>query len=284
MSNNVFHGVFESPFSTADNGGGRAFDARVLAWEAAVIANGGSVSLSRRIIIDQLIFDLEACGAYALIDDFSIRAGENAPQALTSIKQRRLATPVNSPLFTANRGYTYDAITNYLATGFIPSSHAGVMTGSDPHLGVYLRTDIANVSSSSVIGARNNAAQNFTLRPRGTGGAANATVYALNCGSTATVPVVTTRRLTSVERFGAGPTFKIYIDGVLVDTGSPASTSTSLVTLEVYEGAYNSGSTPGFYSGECAFSYVGAAFQSDAMHAAFWTAVQTCLTSIGAAV
>ncbi len=284
MSNNVFHGVFGSPFAAGDNGG-RAYDSRVLAWEAAVIANGGTVSLARRIIVDQLVFDLEACGAYALIDDFSIRAGENAPQALTSIKQRRLATPVNSPLFTVNRGYTYDAATNYLATGFIPSSHAGAMTGSDPHLGLYLRTDIANPASSAALGSRTNTSQNFTLRPRGASGAANSTVYSLNCTLVGTPAIVTTRRLTSVERFGAGPTVKTYIDGVLVDTASPASTSTSLVTFEVYEGAFNSSATAaGFYSGECAFSYVGAAFQSDAMHATFWTAVQACLTSIGAAV
>ena len=51
-------------------GGARAFDSDVLAWRDAVVANGGSVSLARLVVVDQFVFAEKAAGLWALTDDY----------------------------------------------------------------------------------------------------------------------------------------------------------------------------------------------------------------------
>lgn len=260
-----------------------SIDAVVTAWADQVVVNGGEYpSLDRRVILSQFVTSLKASGAYDKLDDFSVRAGNSTAEALTSIKQLRLASVIGTPVFAPNRGYTYNATSSALNTGFIPGTHAVVMAGDDLHIGMYLRTDTTNVPGSVAFGARNSVSQNLTLRPRGAG---NVIVGALNNTAATYATNAVVRHLTSIERYGATPTLKAYVNGDLINTPVVASTSTSLVTFAVYEGAMNGGGTAAnFYAGQCAFSYVGAAFRSDAMHASFWAAVQTCLTSIEAGV
>lgn len=51
-------------------GGSRAFDADVLSWRDAVLANGGFVSLARLVIVDQFVFSEKAAGLWTLTDDY----------------------------------------------------------------------------------------------------------------------------------------------------------------------------------------------------------------------
>ena len=80
-------------------GADRAFDADVLSWRDAVVANGGSVSLARQIVVDQFVFSEKEAGNWALTDDYLGLWAENAAQALTSLKQRRLATALQEQAF-----------------------------------------------------------------------------------------------------------------------------------------------------------------------------------------
>lgn len=59
-------------------GGDRAFDADVLAWRDAVVANGGSVSLARLIVVDRFVFNEKASGTWTLTDDYLGFWAENA--------------------------------------------------------------------------------------------------------------------------------------------------------------------------------------------------------------
>lgn len=256
-------------------GGARAFDADTLAWESAVVANGGSVSLARRIIVDQFIFDLKSAGAWALTDDYWCLWGENVAQALTSLKQRRLATAVNAPTFTADRGYAFDGTTQYINTGFIPSTHAVAMTGTSLAMGVYERT---NVGITRYHGTFSGSTQNLYLAPKTAGsvytGGANGLTGAI--GS-----VSDSRGLTAVEQ-SAG-TVGFDKNGVSVATATPSVGST-LPSFAIYLGAYNDSGTPaGFRAASLGFALVRAALSAP-QKLAQYNAVQTFATAVGAQV
>lgn len=256
----------------------RAFDADTLAWEAAVIANGGSVSLTRRIIVDQFIFDEKASGAWALTDDYWGLWGENEPQALTSLKQRRLASAINSPTFVADRDYAFDGLSQYLRLGFIPSTHGINFTGTSQRLAVYERTNVS--SSGFAIGSYVSSTRNNILNPR-TG--ANAYFANLNSQDTTSGTSTDSRGLTSVYRT-TGPTWGIRKNGIAANTFSPASNGTTASNLELYLGCYNSGGSPlGFRASSIGFVVIGGPL-SDSLEAAQYASIQAWATSVGAQV
>ncbi len=261
-------------------GAARAFDADVLSWEAAVIANGGSVSLARRIIVDQFVFAEKASGAWALTDDYWGLWGENAAQALTSLKQRRLAVATNTPTFTPNRGYESDTIASYIATGFNFATHAVAATVGNSRIGVYARGNVN--SASTAMGASYNSSRGTRLRPRSTG----VIVTQINTTvDTLVNSVANSQGLTAVSRNGSsGAVGKAYKNGVLFETYTPAGFSSGLSTLEVFLLCYNANGTPtGLYPSEVGFAVVGASL-SDAQELAQYNAVQAWATSIGANV
>ena len=273
-SSNILVPVFGSLFSSvvpAD----RAFDADTLAWEAQVIVNGGTVSLARRIIVDQFIFDLKSAGAWALTDDYWGFWAENAAQALTSLKQRRLATAVNAPTFTADRGYDFDGATQYINTGFVPSTHGVAMTGTDLHFGVYERS---NVSSNSFHGTWVSATRSLILNPR---------TLSNNISGQANAELITSgglftdsRGLTGVHKKDA--TIGIVKNGSVVQTATP-TVGTTLSNREMYLACYNNGSPSGFRGAALGCAITGASL-SDAQQLAQYNAVQAFATAVGAQV
>lgn len=275
-TSNVFIPVFGSLFSSvvpAD----RAFDADTLAWEAQVIVNGGTVSLARRIIVDNFIFAEKASGAWALTDDYWALWGENAPQALTSLKQRRFATAVNAPTFTADRGYAFDGATNYLNTGFICSTHAVAMTGTRLRLGVYER---ANVSASTfAAGANTSTTSQLRIIPRS---AANRIVGYSNSDFVQTATTVTDSRGFSVVQ-RTGSTYTGFKNGLPIAVSAPGSESSSPTSTALAIGAYMAGSPLGFRASSIGFACVGADLSS-AQELAQYNAIQTFATAVGAQV
>ncbi len=180
-------------------GGDRAFDADVLSWRDAVIANGGSVSLARLIVVDRFVFNEKASGTWALTDDYLGFWAENAAQALTSLKQRRLATAINSPVFTQDRDFTFDGATSYIDTGFVPDTMRSRMATSNLHAEIWERTSLGSVSGSSSMGVSSGSSRAIRINPLNAGGV----ISAAN-GTTAicTLPVATSVGLSQVGRNG----------------------------------------------------------------------------------
>ncbi len=102
-------------------------DIATLAWVAAVIANGGTVSASRKSIVDDLIAGLKADGLFTKLDRLWLFAAENEPSALTDIIADALATNVNTTTFTTDRGYTGNGSSMYIDSNFNAS------TATSPH-------------------------------------------------------------------------------------------------------------------------------------------------------
>lgn len=105
-------------YLTAGAGGNRDYDADTIAWRAAVVTAGGSVTNLRMLLVDALIIDLKACGAWAKTDDYALWAAENAVAGLVTLKKKITQTAINGPVFTADRGFQGNAINQYVNTGW----------------------------------------------------------------------------------------------------------------------------------------------------------------------
>lgn len=250
----------------------------VLAWEAAVVTNGGAVSVARRLIVNQFILAEKSDGTWALTDDYWALWGESAAQALTSLKQLRLATVVNSPTFTTDRGYDFNGTTQYLDTGFIPSTHAVAMTGTNLRLAVYERTNVGSNSNSA--GAFNSSTANIAIATRD---ASNRVQARLNTDTLFTGGTVTdSRGLSAVQR--SASVYGSYKNGVSVALSAPGSEGSSLTTRAVYVGAANSsGTASAFKATSIGFVCLGASL-SAAGELAQYTNVQAFATAVGAQV
>lgn len=263
-------------FFKVDGSTGRGYDADTLLWEAAVIANGGSVSLARRIIVDQFIFDEKAAGIWALTDDYWLFWGENAPQALTSLKQRRLATAVNSPVHTVDRDYTFDGLTNYIDLGFKPLSNSIVAAYPNVGLGIYARAN--NTGTGTAIGVSDGTNVLYGLSRNGASGQARL-VGAL---ASLTLPAADSRGYISMSTTDAinivGSKHGVRMTPTVVVPGA------AFPNINMFAGARNtSGAATNFRASQIGFLRYGAAL-TEAQDLAHYTAVQAMATSIGANV
>ena len=202
------------------------YDPDALAWANAVVAAGGAVSSQRLGVVAAFILAEKAAGCWALTDDYWLLWGENAVQSLVSLKQRRLATLVNSPTFTADRDYTFDGATNYINTGFIPSTHGVNYTGNVQRLSAYERVNVSG--SGTAAGARVGAAISMSLIPRNGSSMSGAVNH--TAGSSAMVlTTADSRGLKAISRNG-GTTALGY------DRGAPLTPATGLTSLTVNGG------------------------------------------------
>jgi hypothetical protein len=264
-------------------GGYRAFDADVLAWRDAVVANGGSVSLARLIVVDQFVFSEKASGTWSLTDDYLGLWAENAAQALTSLKQRRLATVINSPTFTPDRDYAFDGSTNYIDTGFVPGTHAIAMSVSSIHAEIYERTNFNGASNVTGLGVNSGTNQTIRIITRNN---PQALGYAGGQSATFTLPSITSLGLTQIGRFSSTPA-DVYgcKNGVaMTRTVDPGAVGTSLPSHSLFVGGLNSLGAYAFGRATLVgFAAWGAALSSGQCLARY-NAVQVWATSVGAQV
>ncbi len=268
-------------FLNRARGSTRAFDADVLAWRDAVTVNGGSVSLARLIVVDQFVFSEKTTGLWALTDDYLGFWAENAAQALTSLKQRRLATAVNSPTFTADRDYTFNGTTSYADTGFVPGTHAAAMNTSSVHVEVYERTNVNSTASSLGVNSGTNRA--ISVFPRN---ASAVQVAANGIGASYTLSPLTSVGLTQFGRNG-GTVNDVYAakNGVdLVQLAPHTALGASLPSHSFYAGGANvSGSLAQPRAASVGYVAWGAAL-TGGQRLARYSNVQAWATSIGAQV
>lgn len=259
-------------------------DPDLAAWMAAVVTNGGTVSAARAAIVGQFISVEKAAGTWALTDDYWGLWGESAVQARTSLKQRRLATVVNTPTFTTDRDYTFNGTDNYLNTGHDPSQHSTVSTGSEQRIAVYER---ANVTGGISAGASSGtgALPKVDMANRSPGGFL---VGGLNTNSSTTVSLtispIDSRGLKAISRTGGGTTARGYDRGVRLTDQTGLTVVNTLVPYAVFIGAANNaGVVAGLRAASIGFVTLGAPF-SDAQEAAQYANVQAWATAVGANV
>lgn len=266
----------------ARGSGSRAFDSDVLSWRDSVVANGGSVSLARLIVVDQFVFSEKASGTWALTDDYWGFWAENAIQALTSLKQRRLATAVNSPTFTTDRGYAGDGVTSYINLVFDCSVDGINCTGTNQRIGGYERTNVA--SGGATVSVVNSSTQALTLVNRSAVG--TTAIGRQNFANASfTLSPQDSRGLKASSRAGGGTASLMYDRGVRLTDVTGLTVGSAAPTGALYAMAQNNGGAAnGFRPCSLGFVVVGGSLASDAREAAQSANVQGWATSVGANV
>lgn len=107
--------------SSVLGGSGSAYDHASQALFAAMTT---PPTTARKILIDAAIVALKAAGVWSLLDCLWMMAAADSQAALLNwVKPSAFTlTPVNSPAFTADRGYQGNGTSSYLNTGFQPST------------------------------------------------------------------------------------------------------------------------------------------------------------------
>lgn len=98
---------------------------------------------------DNLLAGLAADGILPLLDRLWLFAQPTAALALVDLIAGATATAVNSPTFTANKGYAGNGSTSYINTGYVPTTNAVTFSQNKAHLALYDRS--ANAMSGVVI-------------------------------------------------------------------------------------------------------------------------------------
>ncbi|HYE38234.1 hypothetical protein [Methylocaldum sp.] len=242
-----------------------------------------SPSLVRAQQISRFVSQLKAAGVWSKLDALFVLAAHDAQAARVNWKDvATVATEQNSPAFTADRGYTFNGTSNYLATGFVPSTDCTQATGTAGFVGVYERADLG-AAGSSAIGANSSSTINIALNPRNanpTPAAAGMYNHALSGGSVS--GVTDSRGLTVYQRNGAGG--EVFKRGVSIGTTSPSSPGSALVAIQIYIGCRNNaGVADQFRPTPLGAAVIGGVL-TPAEHLALSRANQTYMTSVGAAV
>jgi hypothetical protein len=134
-------------------GGGGCSDTNATAWAAAVVTAGGTVSGTQLTNVCNLIVAYKAAGVYALMDEEWLYASENAFTAKVSIvAPYHSHTLVNSPVFTANRGYAGGTGPDYINTGYV----TGGRSLNDQSFGAYVFSPNTTVGSNAIMGNHSN--------------------------------------------------------------------------------------------------------------------------------
>lgn len=254
-------------------------DADAVLWRDAAVVNGATVSAGWLNQVSILIAALKAGGSWALTDDIWLLTAENSIQALTSLKQLRLAAAINSPALTPYGGYTFDGSTNYIGTGFIPSTHAVAMSATNVRISVYERTNSA--STGYAAGVSVTSSRVIRIRPRsGTALTGNA-----NFNTAAGWTVADSLGLSSVQSDGTIAGTVAYRRGVLqTRTVDPASFGATLPNAEIFIGGLNSaGAMAGGRASTLGYLALGAQLTA-AEELAEYNAVQAHMTALGAHV
>lgn len=251
--------------------GGDAYPAEALALFARM---SPAPSPSRKVLISQTISALIGAGVWAKLDVLQLYAADAQANALLNwISGSYNASVVNTPTFTADRGFTsVFGTSSYVASGYTPSS--GPKWGQNDHaFGRWTRT------GPGAGGMDFGAYETATLK--------SATIFSTEPGGQYIVGDSGTAQSVSADPLGsvtanrtASGSFDIYKNGAFVTNVSAASRSGT--TLEMFVGAYNFDGVAGTYSqNQIGAVWVGQALNSTEI-AALHTALQNYMTGVGA--
>jgi hypothetical protein len=228
-----------------------------------------------------LIKASKACGHWDATDDMAMLVGENAAQALTSLKRRVLMTAVASPTFTTDRGYAFNGTTQYIDTGFVPSTMATKMDPSNIRLAVYERANVG-VSSTIGIGVTQSGVSTISMNPRN---ATTTMTSNLGAGNVNFTIAADSRGLSVISRAGGGTAQKGWKNGVALTDGVAGAQNTALPSISLYIAARNNtGVADQFRASTVGYADWGAPLSSTAVELAWYTALQAFLTAVGANV
>jgi len=258
------------------------FDPATVAWESAVIANGGSVSAGRKVTVDVLIKGLKTDAVWAKLDRLWIFAAENTPSALTDMVADALAVANGSPSFTTDRGYTGvdGSTTVYVDTGFNPTTAPTPnFVLNSAHVSAWSNTNITPSTGGALLGlsATGGSTNSTSIIPKDAAGNAN---FRIN-DTTPSAGVVNANSTGHylANRSGASAS-QGYKNGSSVIT--PNQTSGALVNASIAFLADNDTTNGIFFGGpfQCTMGSIGGNLSSTDV-TKFYNRLRTYMTAVG---
>ncbi|WP_341989977.1 DUF2793 domain-containing protein [Azorhizobium sp. AG788] len=246
---------------------------------AAVVARMVSApSTSRKWLADRLVDTLMSAGVWAKLDALYVLAAPDAQAArLNWISASYGLTEVNSPAFTANRGYTSDGATSYLRTGYIPG--AGTMfQQNNASFGVYIGQNGRRGLAMGALSLPDYRGGHIARYAPEDGGYCACQLNETGITSVAHYTVFLDAGLVAASRADAASVVR-YKDGVTVEVGARASQAPP--NLEFYLLAVNVGSPLVNGTDRIAAAFMGGALTAVEM-GALHAALQTYLAAVGA--
>lgn len=227
---------------------------------------------ARSGLIDAAVRAIKAAGVWAKLEALWLMAAHDAQAArLNWVSSSYSLSAVNSPAFTADRGYAGDGATRYLDTNLTPGTSA--MQADSCAIGVWSRTDADN-AGCAMGGASSNSIYIF---PRNAGDFA----ARLNNSTSATAAVADSLGLFAANR-SASNAVQLYRNGA--SAGSSAGTVVGRPTVPLFLLARNNGGMPNAHdTRQLAMAFVAKASMSAGEHAALHAALAAYLIAVGAA-
>ncbi|HYE43312.1 MAG TPA: hypothetical protein VEA15_07940 [Caulobacteraceae bacterium] len=258
-------------------GAGAVRDPDAAAIMAAMAVPPGEVRAGQ---VDRLVTALKGCGVWQKLDSLFVFAAHHEQAARIDWKQpARVAVAHGDPVFEPDRGWAFDGVDDYLATGFVPFEHCTQATGTAGCHGIYERTNLPATGVYSYA-ASMTSSRNLAMIARTAG---DLCAGSHNHSATGAQVVSTdSRGLWVYQRdTAAGEYFR---NGVSQGAVQPTAPGNDLVALEVYVGARNAnGTVDGRRASRPTAFFVGAAMNL-AEHAAFYRALQGYMSAAGAGV
>ncbi|MDP3740357.1 MAG: hypothetical protein Q8R02_23425 [Hyphomonadaceae bacterium] len=251
-------------------------DADALLWQKAVVAAGGALSSSRLSLVSQTVRRLKQGGVWANLDRLWLFAAENSTQALIDLKARAVATAVNSPTFTASRGFAGDGATAYIDTGFNPATAGGNYVRDDACEGAWVETAQTASASAHHYMSYDEAIYTYIRQT-------NTTAYSFgvnNAAGDTSYTFVTQTGAWHAQRT-ASNAYALYQNGVSVQTGALTSAAVSSRNFFVLAG--NNGGAPYLPTdGRLSGAWLGKSLTVGQL-AAFYAAMRAYMTAVGVA-
>jgi hypothetical protein len=237
-------------------------------------------SQARKVLINNRISALISSGVWSKLDCDWVMAAADAQSARLNWKQSQYdLTPVSSPAFGADRGYTSDGISSYLSSGFVPlTAPAAQFSLNSASMGFYSRTN--NSGAVVDIGSRitSTVAQTFIQARLAT----NQSVYRVNQTANGTSVANADSSGAFVARRSDAATAAIFRNGSVIGS-DPAIASGALSSAEIVVCALNTGgAVSAFTTRQYAIAHIGASL-SDAEILSKYNADLAYLQAVGAA-
>lgn len=207
---------------------------------------GAEPDATRKGHIDTLIAALKVAGVWAKTDVLYVLAAHSAPAALLNwISASHDAAANGAIAFVADRGYTGNAVGDYLSTAFDPDALTGINfvetvgggTDQSQHVGVFVLTANSVVAFDAVAGAA------FRVVATSSGSGANPNGRLASAGGADAIvpPSGDAPHHIVAVRNGAGSAFG-YRDGVAGAEMTSLCTTASTTALAIC--AFGAGGTP----------------------------------------
>jgi hypothetical protein len=248
------------------------YDADAQAFFDRVTTAGGTLSLTEKSAVNQLVLDMKDDGIWASMKAIYPMVGASAAACAQNLKSSSFTGTFTAGWTFASTGVTPNGTSAYMSTGLIPSTDTSQDSVS---IGVYSRTNNTALVNRIEMGT-GSGSSDFQSAIRWDGSLGNLSRLNNGFGGGGYIPTKTSGFFT-ISRTASAVTKK-YEDGTLKETAT--TTSNAPTAVELIIGARNTTTSPLFYdSKQNAFSYLSDGLD-DSESLAFYNAVQTFQTTL----